>query len=443
MTAKDKIAKAENIVANHHEFFAPAVAALPKEFIDDDPLLTACTNGEAVKYGTQYVDTLNVQQAVGLIVHEILHPLLDHILRLATQFEMNPHIANVGADYEINNYIEIYNKEATFPIVLPPEAFVDVDKYKTLAAEVIIRKLYEDNPLPPPPPPPPPTNPDGECDNPTDGKGDQDGPEGDQDGPEGGKEGGKEGGEGNKEGKGSGNGQPQRQPYSAGEFQPTKNPAKAKEISEKWKEILSSSIQTAKLRGKGGGKFIQKLEELLEPPLDLDALLDKYTTEFCLSDESIRADKRYLAYHDICITGMEDEQHGTLVFVKDTSGSINDDILKSVVSIVQGASTKLRPRRLIVIDVDAEVQHVEEFGPNDDIPAEAKGRGGTDFRPAFDFIENNLEEARVIIYFTDGYGDFPEEEPSIPTLWVTYGLEDDGFPFGQVVNMNELIDQAV
>jgi predicted metal-dependent peptidase len=94
---------------------------------------------------------------------------------------------------------------------------------------------------------------------------------------------------------------------------------------------------------------------------------------------------------------MEDEQHGTLVFVKDTSGSINDDILKSVVSIVQGASNKLRPRRLVVIDVDAEVQFVEEFGPNDEITAEAKGRGGTDFRPAFDFIENNLEEARVLI----------------------------------------------
>ena len=437
MTAKDKIAKAKNVIANHHDILMSALAAIEEIIVENDPLLTACTNGEQTRYGAQYVDTLNIQQTVGLIVHEVLHPLLGHLTRLANQFATDPHLTNIGADYEINNFVTIYNEDAAFPIVLPPDAYVDVEKYGTLAAEVIIRKLYEDNPLPPPPPPPPPTDPEG----------DQDGPEGDQDGPEGDKEGDKEGGrdgrEGNKEGKGSGNGQPQRQPYSSGEFEPAKTPAKAKEISDKWKEILSSTIQTAKLRGKGGGKFIQKLEELLEPPLDLEALLDKYTTEFCLSDESIRADKRYLAYHDICITGMEDEQHGTLVFVKDTSGSINDDILKSVVSIVQGASTKLRPRRLIVIDVDAEVQHVEEFGPNDDIPAEAKGRGGTDFRPAFDFIENNLEEARVIIYFTDGYGDFPEEEPSIPTLWVTYGLEDDGFPFGQVVNMNELIDQAV
>jgi predicted metal-dependent peptidase len=426
MTAKDKIAKAKNVIANHHDILMPALAAIEEIIVENDPLLTACTNGEQTRYGAQYVDTLNIQQTVGLIVHEVLHPLLGHLTRLANQFATDPHLTNIGADYEINNFVTIYNEDAAFPIVLPPDAYVDVEKYGTLAAEVIIRKLYEDNPLPPPPPPPPPTD-----------------PEGDQDGPEGDKEGDKEGGRDNKEGKGSGNGQPQRQPYSSGEFEPAKTPAKAKEISDKWKEILSSTIQTAKLRGKGGGKFIQKLEELLEPPLDLEALLDKYTTEFCLSDESIRADKRYLAYHDICITGMEDEQHGTLVFVKDTSGSINDDILKSVVSIVQGASTKLRPRRLIVIDVDAEVQHVEEFGPNDDIPAEAKGRGGTDFRPAFDFIENNLEEARVIIYFTDGYGDFPEEEPSIPTLWVTYGLEDDGFPFGQVVNMNELIDQAV
>ena len=39
-------------------------------------------------------------------------------------------------------------------------------------------------------------------------------------------------------------------------------------------------------------------------------------------------------------------------------------------------------------------------------------------------------------------GVFPEEEPSVPTLWITYGLDEVDYPFGQVVNMNELIDQS-
>ena len=151
MKAKDKIAKAKNIIANHHDILMPALAAL-EDIIVDDPSLTACTNGEHIRYGAQFVDTLNIQQTVGLIVHEVLHPLLDHLTRLATQFQTDAHLTNVGADYEINNFVTIYNEEATFPIVLPPEAHVDVEKYGTLAAEVIIRKLFEDTPKPPPPP---------------------------------------------------------------------------------------------------------------------------------------------------------------------------------------------------------------------------------------------------------------------------------------------------
>ena len=53
-----------------------------------------------------------------------------------------------------------------------------------------------------------------------------------------------------------------------------------------------------------------------------------------------------------------------------------------------------------------------------------------------------LEEARVIIYATDGYGPFPEEEPDTPTLWLSWGKDEDAYPFGQVVNIKQLIAQA-
>ena len=50
--------------------------------------------------------------------------------------------------------------------------------------------------------------------------------------------------------------------------------------------------------------------------------------------------------------------------------------------------------------------------------------------------ELNIEHA-VCVYLTDGYGDFPADEPSQPILWVVTpgGLDDDRFPFGTVVRM--------
>jgi len=43
----------------------------------------------------------------------------------------------------------------------------------------------------------------------------------------------------------------------------------------------------------------------------------------------------------------------------------------------------------------------------------------------------------LCIYFTDGYGSFPQKPPESPVLWVVMpgGLESTGFPFGDVARM--------
>ena len=52
-----------------------------------------------------------------------------------------------------------------------------------------------------------------------------------------------------------------------------------------------------------------------------------------------------------------------------------------------------------------------------------RGFGGTDFRPVFDYVEQ-LRQAREfinlngLIYFTDGFGTFPEQKPDYHTAFV-------------------------
>ena len=427
MKTEDKIAKGDTYITTQHSFFGMAANAMPVEVVDD-PSITAWTDGTKRVYGRQFVDSLTLKQTVGLTIHEVLHPFLQHIKRMARQFEACSNTANTAADYEINNYVTLYNQTASIPIVLPPQALVDLEEHGTEAAEVIFKKIYKkekgggggrgDKP----------------CDKPDKGTG-------------------QGGGQGNKpsdkkpdkDGKGGGSqqGEQPQGPSSPGEFRPPKEKSKLQEVARKWTEILTSSIQVAKLRGKGGGKFMEALEKILEPPLDIESLLEPYISEFCVAAEDpTRMDKRMVVYYDLCVRGIEGERHGTIVYVKDTSGSMDRETLESVMGVVQTISDRLNPDRIIVIDVDAKVQHVEEFTPGEDIPIEAKGRGGTDFRPAFDFIENNLEEARVIIYATDGYGPFPEEEPDTPTLWLSWGKDEDAYPFGQVVDIKQLIAQA-
>ena len=58
-------------------------------------------------------------------------------------------------------------------------------------------------------------------------------------------------------------------------------------------------------------------------------------------------------------------------------------------------------------------------------------------RPFFAAVAELDLDQGVCVYLTDGYGDFPDDEPALPMLWVVTpgGLDDDRFPFGKVVRM--------
>ena len=75
--------------------------------------------------------------------------------------------------------------------------------------------------------------------------------------------------------------------------------------------------------------------------------------------------------------------------------------------------------------------------PGDELPTQAEGGGGTDFRPAFARVaELEAEGERIagLVYLTDLLGYFPNaDDVSIPTLWVA--TTDHAAPFGRTVRV--------
>lgn len=60
---------------------------------------------------------------------------------------------------------------------------------------------------------------------------------------------------------------------------------------------------------------------------------------------------------------------------------------------------------------------------------ELKGGGGTDFRPAFEYVDELCRKKEFqrlcgLIYFTDGYGTFPGEPPDYKTAFVFVERDD-------------------
>ena len=121
---------------------------------------------------------------------------------------------------------------------------------------------------------------------------------------------------------------------------------------------------------------------------------------------------------------MHSEAIGTIVVLLDTSGSIYSylEILASFWTEVREIAHELNPERVIILQVDTRITDVAEYA-SENLPEEleAKGGGGTDFRPGFPWLEAEGIEPACCLYFTDmECSSYPEAEPPFPVLFCNY-----------------------
>lgn len=130
------------------------------------------------------------------------------------------------------------------------------------------------------------------------------------------------------------------------------------------------------------------------------------------------------------------------VIVIDTSDSCSDGIIERFLSetraILAHDTLFFNEMNLHVIQSDAGVQmdtvlhSPEEFRQfTEDFTV--KGYGGTDFRPAFEYVQKLLEKGDLkdlkgLLYFTDGFGTYPKRKPPYDTAFVFF--REDYFDAG-------------
>ncbi len=127
-----------------------------------------------------------------------------------------------------------------------------------------------------------------------------------------------------------------------------------------------------------------------------------------------------------------------LVIVIDTSASCKDDLVQRFLDetavILLGKENFFQKIKIHLIQCDDQVQRDDLIRSVDDMKRYSKGihvEGGygTDFRPAFNYVEelrnrHKFENLKGLIYFTDGYGTYPEKPTSYDTAFVFPQDED-------------------
>jgi predicted metal-dependent peptidase len=109
--------------------------AMGTEFIEDNTIKTMCTNGKWVRWSRAFVDEITEEECLGVVVHELAHKVLKHMLRRGTR---EPKKWNYATDYVIN---AILIRDG---FKLPEGGLIDT-KYDGMMAE----KVYDDLPDPP------------------------------------------------------------------------------------------------------------------------------------------------------------------------------------------------------------------------------------------------------------------------------------------------------
>jgi predicted metal-dependent peptidase len=124
----------------------------------------------------------------------------------------------------------------------------------------------------------------------------------------------------------------------------------------------------------------------------------------------------------------------SLVVAIDTSGSIKEDTLGAFISEFRAIMQSFPTISIELLIADAKVHHHYSFMGGDELEFNLKGGGGTDYRPTFEYIDANISNSSMVLYFTDGEGIYPKIAPSYEVLWV---LSENRakIPFGRSIKI--------
>ena len=213
-------------------------------------------------------------------------------------------------------------------------------------------------------------------------------------------------------------------------------------IAERVEVELSESFSKGKLKGETAGNIIDTLESLDKSDIGYEDFLRKFAVmEERMTVDLDSFDYNYYTYGlnlygDMpLVEPLEFREMHTIhdfVIAIDTSGSCDDDMVKIFLSrtfeILSENTFADSGLEIYIIQCDASIQNelmIKDSSELKEYVDELKiyGRGGTDFRPVFDRVEEirrggGLKNLKGLLYFTDGYGDYPDKPTDYKTAFV-------------------------
>lgn len=368
-TAKKRMIDARGILVLQDSFFG--ILSYKLDIIENTNIPTCATDGKRLLYNPDFVNSLRMNELVGVFAHEVMHNMMGHGWRKNNREHKK---WNVACDYAINPIL------IDCGFVLPKDCLSD-SQYKNKSAEEIYQVIPDED-------------------------------------------------EESKSG-GSGIGS---DPGGCGECIEPESMGDAAELEADWKVAMSSAAESTKRKGSMPESLERLVNSIINPEIPWHILLRDFVELSARNDyDWRRCNKRYLP-NGVIMPSMISEELPEVVIAIDTSGSIDIDTLskfaKEASEVLESYNTTIH-----VVYCDSQIQGSETYSRTDlPLTLNPKGGGGTRFQPVFNWVEKKDITPSCLIYFTDMYGCFPEQEPYYPVLWLA--TSNIKAPFGQTVKFN-------
>jgi len=213
----------------------------------------------------------------------------------------------------------------------------------------------------------------------------------------------------------------------------TASPAEKRRQEHEWGIAAEQAQRSAKAWGHEPSGIERPLSESRQSQQDWRAILRDFVAATTPSDYRwTPPNRRYIA-SGLYLPSVERRGLGEIVIAVDTSGSIGRLELEQFAGEISAISEEAQPEAIHVVYCDAAVQCAQQFGPSEPVRLEPRGGGGTDFRPAFDWVSENNIAPVCFIYLTDLCCHSYPDTPEYPVLWVTDSQRKA--PFGETVRI--------
>lgn len=341
----------------NHPFFGSILLSLPVKV--DRSLWYMATDGRHLLVNPEACETLNVPALQTLLCHEVLHVAFQHVPTML-RMHLNRDVWNIATDHAINLTLQACG------MVPFHRDWVCDPQYTGLSALQIYDRLIQN---------PPPS-------------------------PRGGQGTGEDG-----EGP-AGSGWDLKMPDHAGD------PSEVSRDAQFAQSVVAQAATMSRAVGRLPGALERLITEMLEPVVPWRTVLQDYMTRVVQDEETWR--RRNRRFGAVYLPSRHSEQMGEVVFIGDTSGSIQSAELVRMASEVSAIAEQLRPEKVRLVWADTDVAGEQLFECGEPVRCEPKGGGGTDMRAPLAYVE--AYDPQVVILATDGYTPWPEEAPPYPLI---------------------------